>query len=726
MDQAERNRLLAQYKAQGMSNVEALRAVNSAPAVKTPAVTAPATAGQRPADLSDREWQMYQQRLQGVNPVTGGAVSQTQQNILNTQRAQQSGEMSMPQAQQARDDRVAKSIQSSTTINNYGATDPEQIKAQQAFNLKYGLPEGTGIYGEGGLAKQPVPQRNMDIEQELINKYGQPGNNEDMASYYEMAYGKDLGGLIASGQVDASVFSPEKLRELGIDEARLQYLVENGFLRPEFLENFKQLMDRGIQAESVLGATPKPTNEMMGILSEALNAKSNFKDQPLGVSDLFTAAGLSGYEVLAQSLGQRAQEMRDKSMSAANIISSTGGAMAETYKAIADNYNQIQQSYEKQMDRLLAIDAKARDYEFAFEKMAMQHQLNMEMEGFKYGLKEKERAAEAAMWKDTMGGVPNIGGINIKDEKTKGILGKIFGIGSIGDWCGVFASKISDAGSVGNSWAEKRQRITHQNNPTIGDKLLIPIGVKTDKGNARGEYGHVAVVLGYDRETNTVTVVESNRDGRQNLNENNKGIISVGTYNLDEIRKEYIDDWGFMKGNLRKEYYNPLIESLPPQLAGAVQLASGDALGGVTNMAKGFATGFTDAVSSLGKSEPKTKSFKERYEEATGKLIDSTAAAKLKKEFEQGTIENYLRNLEAVAAEKNMSEEDKEARDLVEGAKEALTGGKTPDDIFKEIKQNNGKEMAERIMDELGYKWSSGGQWVGSKGVYTPDGWVKK
>lgn len=131
-----------------------------------------------------------------------------------------------------------------------------------------------------------------------------------------------------------------------------------------------------------------------------------------------------------------------------------------------------------------------------------------------------------------------------------GNLPEIFGVGTEGGWCGVYASKISTADRVGDTWAEKATHITHWDNPSQGDKLLIPLGVQTDTQ----DYGHVAVVLGYNPETGMIDVVESNRDGRQNRGAG-PGIVTVGSYSLEEVINS---GGGFVAGNLRPEYQSAL------------------------------------------------------------------------------------------------------------------------------------------------------------------------
>jgi surface antigen len=501
------------------------------------------------------------------------------------------------------------------------------------------------------IAERDLPQniRDLSLEQATANKMGISNpQGQDLEDMYEMAYGSKLSKAISQGEIYAGEFSAQKLAELGITAERMQKLMEmetDPQRRQNLANLYEQLQNtaaQGAQAGSVLGATPKPTNEMMGVLSEALNAKNNFKQQKLGASDLFSMAGLSGYEVLAQSLGQRGNEMKQKLQSAAATIAATGGAMASTYKAIADNYDKIRDDYDKQVNRLLKIDEDARSYERQLEIMEKTFQNDKEMVEFKAQLEEKKRQAEADAMNDLYGDAGTIGGVKASDSTWS----KIFDLGAIGDWCGVFASKVSTAPKVGNSWAEKRTKIDTQINPSMGDKLLIPVGVKTDKGNGAGEYGHVAVVVSYNPKSNTVVVVESNRDGRQNSGAG-KGIITMGTYNLDKLKAQYGDDWGFAKGDLKKDYLDRVTKYLTQKPEKKAEVTP-EMVKTVTSGLASFtsASNVAKAVGSLAPSKPTTPAA--RYEAATGQRLTDDVAKKMREMSTQG-LEAFLANLEAKA-----------------------------------------------------------------------------
>lgn len=119
-----------------------------------------------------------------------------------------------------------------------------------------------------------------------------------------------------------------------------------------------------------------------------------------------------------------------------------------------------------------------------------------------------------------------------------------FKIGEAVGWCGDYATTLSTASRVGDMWSEKRTKIDDKN-PTVGDKLLIPLG------GADG-FGHVATVLGFDPVSGNIHVAESNADGRQNRNRSDLGVATFGDYNVNELNASFGDDWGVAKGELKQ------------------------------------------------------------------------------------------------------------------------------------------------------------------------------
>ncbi len=536
------------------------------------------------------------------SPLVTGAATSRAATLL--------GQNTPAQQQELRSGMEKTAFQTSPTINKFGPTTPEGIAAQKDINLKFGLPQGTGLYGEGGLAQKPQATRDLVAEKKVIDKYGPPTTKEEATNYYAQTYEpQKLANLIESGQISTDIYSPEQLAELGLTPERLQHLVDSGRMRPELLENLKKIGGQANIAAANSAATPKPTNEMMNILAEALNQKSNYKEQPLGTSELFKQAGLSGYAVLAQNMAQRGIEMDNKRLSAASLVTATGQRMASIYDKLSAERQRLQEMFDKQLDRLLAIDEASKKFEEAKDLAALQsdldlqksikyYQYQLDHQQKNYELKEVTRpdGSKGYFYFDSSTGEMRVvldadgnplfgDGFNNDEQNgdpanyptlgeneyllgdkivSKEIYDTILGVGSTGDWCGVYASKYSTGHKVGDSWASKKSNmdVTAKDialgkyTPKLGDKLLIPIGVKSGKG-----WGHVALVTGYNPQTGEIYVTESNRDGRQTDSvKGPKGVVTAGKYNIKDLMngKYGGTDWGLVKGELKNTIANKI------------------------------------------------------------------------------------------------------------------------------------------------------------------------
>lgn len=143
------------------------------------------------------------QRLARGTDAVGLPLNDAQKAFQQKMADMESGKISPAQAQAMRDASMAKTLQSSTSINNYGANTPQDIAAQKAMNEKYNLAPGTGLSGEGGLAKQVQPiiaQRNAPTvatpAQPLMSKGGNtptfssPNTQNSQKTMEDIAYKK--------------------------------------------------------------------------------------------------------------------------------------------------------------------------------------------------------------------------------------------------------------------------------------------------------------------------------------------------------------------------------------------------------------------------------------------------------------------------------------------------------------------------------------------------------
>jgi len=346
----------------------------------------------------------------------------------------------------------------------------------------------------------------------VIQKVGYaPRNQDELNMFQRMAY------------------TPDELNKLGLDK------------------DYQSLKSQTIGAREQLQLTPPPTNSGLRVLQDALNKKSNVTNQPLGESELYKKAGIDGgYNILRQSMNERAREMNFKYDSFKNTVVDTASGMVDTYNLALGNYTLLKDELDVQDQKMQTMLDEAADYERLMNQLAVQHQYDLEIKRLSTEFEDKYVTPEKSNIAANNGGI-YIGGEEIKNEYTQS-LNSLFGIGEPKGWCGVWASTLSTARSVGNSWTEKKQRIDSQV-PTVGSKLLIPLGVTDGKG-----YGHVATVIGYNQSTGDIMVVESNRDGRMNKNVKNLGIATVGVYNLQNMQNKYGKNWGFASGELKPKY----------------------------------------------------------------------------------------------------------------------------------------------------------------------------
>lgn len=374
-----------------------------------------------------------------------------------------------------------------------------------------------------------------------------------------------------------AAFTPEELKQYGLDQ------------------EYQTLAGQTANAQQALAATPAPTNSGLRVLQEALNAKSNVTNQELGTSKLFEAAGLSGYAVLRQSMAERAREMERKYGSFKNTVADTATAMTDVYNMTLDRYNVLKDELDKADQRMYELLDESLAYERQLDLMYKQHELDKEYQKYLSDLEDQ--------YSD--GGVSDgsYSDVVIDGEKiTSPEIADIFGLGQEKGWCGVFASQISDAGAVGDSWASKLSNVDKRDMPTAGDKLLIPLGVKDGAG-----YGHVATVLSYNPMTGNIIVVESNKDGRQNRGEG-LGVATLGSYSLPDLKTKYGSNFGFKSGNLKGQYKSAIPYANEKNGVSVGSLVKGSGIGTVlSSFSWGGGKGSTATDDSMSTEEYKRK-----------------------------------------------------------------------------------------------------------------------
>lgn len=134
--------------------------------------------------------------------------------------------------------------------------------------------------------------------------------------------------------------------------------------------------------------TTKPTNATMGILEQALRAKSDPGQQALGQSQGMENAGLqtegvAGHSGLFTSLSARANEMRSNFDSFSTGIANTGRGMLAAYQPLAARYKDINDRFNKGMEYIQKLDEAAKAHEYSMDQINQQFENSKKMEAYK-------------------------------------------------------------------------------------------------------------------------------------------------------------------------------------------------------------------------------------------------------------------------------------------------------------------------------------------------------
>jgi hypothetical protein len=148
--------------------------------------------------------------------------------------------------------------------------------------------------------------------------------------------------------------------------------------------------------------------------------------------------------------------------------------------------------------------------------------------------------------------------------------------------CGEAYNQLTDGAKVADSYASKMKIVTKQDNPQVGNALVIPIG--------DSRYGHIETVINVSPVTGNFQTVSYNRDG--------SGSETIQNYNISDLQK-YGNNWGFSDSSLKSEFQDKL-----GKVAGASGAAAGttgkpdiDATAeGYTSRILGTAGGLTQAA----------------------------------------------------------------------------------------------------------------------------------
>uniref|UniRef100_A0A6M3J8M1 Uncharacterized protein n=1 Tax=viral metagenome TaxID=1070528 RepID=A0A6M3J8M1_9ZZZZ len=291
---------------------------------------------------------------------------------------------------------------------------------------------------------------------------------------------------------------------------------------------------------------------------DKIKSINNAKDQYNNTISQISMDVIDARFELSRDIIQRADELReitnaevDRSLSMQRDEIDTARAdlalFAENYTMT--DYNSLSDEVKSKFEEL----EKKADLPPGFTEVAIENFKEQNKDASKIMSQTDENGNWTIVGVDSNGNVVaqttiNGAGKNTIKEPTNE-MEKAFGVGTIGGWCGDFGSRVSTASTVGDSWESKLAKVTTRENPKAGFKVAIPLGV-TDAGK---DNGHIAVVLNYNPETKDFLVIQSNADGRQTRGEG-QGVITMETFNIDNLNSQYGDNWGFIPGELKGDY----------------------------------------------------------------------------------------------------------------------------------------------------------------------------
>lgn len=360
------------------------------------------------------------------------------------------------------------------------------------------------------------------------------------------------------------------LSKLGLSEIQGMQLSDNPVFKKNFLEMTYGDQAKNLQEYQQLAANDQERqgigsqmaqirqnapNAMLA-LEDALRTKVDVGNQQIGESDLYKKAGLEGIFTLNKSLSENSRQMQDRYGSFVNALSRAGQFQANQYRGLADQYKVLTDEYNQKQQEMTAILNQAQQYNEAIGLAEQEFDLwKREQEFLRSQGPDPETIAE---WRGK--GYEYIDGEYVPADSFDAIFGTV---GNPSDQffgeCGYFSNRATNAKElgkwVGDSWGSKiavADTIVRKSNAGVieadsfnfeaGNTLFVPIG----------QYGHTAVITGYNPVTGDISVVERNA--------NLDGQTMSGVYNVYDMQNQY-DEWGVAKTSFKNDIKNKLVDT---------------------------------------------------------------------------------------------------------------------------------------------------------------------
>jgi len=331
-------------------------------------------------------------------------------------------------------------------------------------------------------------------------------------------------------------------------------------------QNLKQKQQAAQQSSKTLQATPQPTPALLRPLENALKAKGAIGNEKLGQSELFKAAGLTGYATLSQSLAERSNEMRQKYRSFSNVLNEVSGDLSNAYTQTLKNYQIAQDEYNTEVARFDKIMDGIISYEQQLDLLNKQNDAKKEyqtwlnehpdagtlLQGKELGLSWN---AESNSWES-----PSLSNIFTNDlgQASKYVTAKA----DNGLECGEGGNRIQSGAKVGDTWGSKIgttmvNGVPRTSNPKVGNGVALPVGPVDKDGNLIN--GHYGTVLSVSEDGKSFQTIEWNRNGDHQPTYESYTINDDGTLH-DNTRNQDYKGWGLNNNTLKQEYADKLGE----------------------------------------------------------------------------------------------------------------------------------------------------------------------